>query len=204
MAANPAGASSCGWNGGCYRHLAMRLLLSTIAVAGVLLAGPAVAAENLNTNLEGICKPLRELNTELGASAAPGSPSQPRCRKSFRFQPPSAAPSGRCSSSLLPRIAAVFTDPSGVSITGSHHATSRSQTRHRSSLIGCHYGLPWSCWSCGSERRPPSRPSRCRLACLRPQGHERQCRQQLGGEQGQHPISTAGEQCQSDRRVVEP
>jgi len=28
----------------------MRLLLSTIAVAGVLLAGPAVAAENLNTN----------------------------------------------------------------------------------------------------------------------------------------------------------
>ncbi|MCX5940315.1 MAG: hypothetical protein NTX18_04710 [Cyanobium sp. LacPavin_0818_WC50_MAG_67_9] len=53
----------------------MRLLLSTIAVAAVLVAGPAtVAAENLNTDLDEICKPLRELNTEIGASAAPGSP----------------------------------------------------------------------------------------------------------------------------------
>ena len=52
----------------------MSRLLSTIALAGVLLAGPASAAENLNTDLEEICKPLLELNTEFGASAAPGSP----------------------------------------------------------------------------------------------------------------------------------
>ena len=37
-------------------------------------AGPAAAVENLNTSLEEICQPLLELNTKLGASAAPGSP----------------------------------------------------------------------------------------------------------------------------------
>ena len=52
----------------------MRLFLSTIAAAGVLLAGPAVAAESLNVDLDEICKPLQEMNTEFGASAAPGSP----------------------------------------------------------------------------------------------------------------------------------
>ena len=51
----------------------MRRILSTI-VAGVLMAGPAAAVDNLNTDLEEICKPLLELNTEFGASAAPGSP----------------------------------------------------------------------------------------------------------------------------------
>jgi len=51
----------------------MRRILSTIA-AGVVLAGPAAAADNLNTDLEEIYKPLLELNTEFGASAAPGSP----------------------------------------------------------------------------------------------------------------------------------
>ena len=38
------------------------------------MAGPAAAVDNLNTDLEEICKPLLELNTEFGASAAPGSP----------------------------------------------------------------------------------------------------------------------------------
>jgi hypothetical protein len=52
----------------------MRLFLSTIAAAGVLLAGPAVAAESLNVDLDEICKPLQEMNIEFGASAAPGSP----------------------------------------------------------------------------------------------------------------------------------
>ena len=52
----------------------MNRLLSTIAAAGFLLAGPAAAADNLNTDLEEICKPLLELNAEVGASAAPGSP----------------------------------------------------------------------------------------------------------------------------------
>jgi hypothetical protein len=52
----------------------MRLFLSTIAAAGVLLVGPAVAAESLNADLDEICKPLQEMNTQFGASAAPGSP----------------------------------------------------------------------------------------------------------------------------------
>jgi len=64
---------TCGWDDGWDCCLAMRRILSTIA-AGVLLAGPAAAADNLNTDLEEICKPLLELNTEFGASAAPGSP----------------------------------------------------------------------------------------------------------------------------------
>ena len=45
-----------------------------IATAGVLIAGSGAASENLNTDFEDICKSLREFNTELGASAAPGSP----------------------------------------------------------------------------------------------------------------------------------
>ena len=52
----------------------MNRVLSTMAAVGVLMAGPAAAADNLNTDLEEICKPLLELNTEFGASAAPGSP----------------------------------------------------------------------------------------------------------------------------------
>ena len=52
----------------------MNRVLSTITAVGVLMAGPAAAADNLNTDLEEICKPLLELNTEFGASAAPGSP----------------------------------------------------------------------------------------------------------------------------------
>ena len=52
----------------------MNRLLSAIAAAGFLLAGPAAAVDNLNPDLEEICKPLVELNTEFGASAAPGSP----------------------------------------------------------------------------------------------------------------------------------
>jgi hypothetical protein len=52
----------------------MLRVLTAIATAGVLMAGPAAAVANLNTDLEEICKPLLELNTELGASAAPGSP----------------------------------------------------------------------------------------------------------------------------------
>lgn len=52
----------------------MRLFLSTIAATGVLLAGPAMAAESLNADLDEICKPLQEMNTQFGASAAPGSP----------------------------------------------------------------------------------------------------------------------------------
>jgi len=51
----------------------MRRLIATIAAAA-LLAGPAAAAENLNSDFEDICKSFRELNTELGASASPGSP----------------------------------------------------------------------------------------------------------------------------------
>ena len=51
-----------------------RLLCTIAAATAVLLAGPAAAADNLNSDLEDICKPLRELNTELGASSGPGSP----------------------------------------------------------------------------------------------------------------------------------
>ena len=40
----------------------------------VLLPGPAAAADNLNSDFEDLCKPLRELNTEFGASSGPGSP----------------------------------------------------------------------------------------------------------------------------------
>ena len=52
----------------------MRRILSIIANVGVLIAGSGAASENLNTDFEDICKSLREFNTELGASAAPGSP----------------------------------------------------------------------------------------------------------------------------------
>ena len=52
----------------------MRRLIATIAAAAALLAEPAAAAENLNSDFEDICKSFRELNTELGASASPGSP----------------------------------------------------------------------------------------------------------------------------------
>jgi hypothetical protein len=52
----------------------MNQLLSAIAAVGVLLAGSASGADNLNNDLEEMCKPLLELNTEFGASAAPGSP----------------------------------------------------------------------------------------------------------------------------------
>jgi hypothetical protein len=49
--------------------------LAGVAVSLGLAAGvPAAAAENLNTSLEDICRPLVELNGKLGASAAPGSP----------------------------------------------------------------------------------------------------------------------------------
>ena len=64
----------------------MRRILSTIA-AGVLLAGPAPAADNLNTDLEEICKPLLELNTEFGASAAPGSPIAGQMQKELSLSP---------------------------------------------------------------------------------------------------------------------
>ncbi len=47
--------------------------LAALLLAGAV-AGPARAVENLNTSLEEICRPLLELNTKLGASAAPGSP----------------------------------------------------------------------------------------------------------------------------------
>ena len=56
------------------RCRAMRRLIATIASAAALLAEPAAAAENLNSDFEDICKSFRELNTELGASASPGSP----------------------------------------------------------------------------------------------------------------------------------
>ena len=59
----------------------MNRLLSAIAAAGFLLAGPAAAADNLNSDLEEICKPLRELNTEFGASSGPGSPLGGQMRK---------------------------------------------------------------------------------------------------------------------------
>ena len=51
-----------------------RLLCTIAAATAVLLAGPAAAADNLNSDLEDICKPLREANTELGALSGPGSP----------------------------------------------------------------------------------------------------------------------------------
>ena len=59
----------------------MNRLLSAIAAAGFLLAGPAAAADNLNSDLEEICKPLRELNTESWASSGPGSPLGGQMRK---------------------------------------------------------------------------------------------------------------------------
>ena len=59
----------------------MNRLLSAIAAAGFLLEGPAAAADNLNSDLEEICKPLRELNTEFGASSGPGSPLGGQMRK---------------------------------------------------------------------------------------------------------------------------
>jgi hypothetical protein len=65
----------------------MNRLLRTIAAAVVLLAGPAAAADNLNTDLEEICKPLLELNTEFGASAAPGSPIAGQMQKELLLSP---------------------------------------------------------------------------------------------------------------------
>ena len=65
----------------------MNQLLSAIAAASVLVAGPALAAENLNTDLEEICKPLLELNTEFGASAAPGSPIAVLMQKELSLSP---------------------------------------------------------------------------------------------------------------------
>jgi hypothetical protein len=58
---------------GCRPRITSRTLLGLMALL-VLGAGPAAAIENLNTSLEEICQPLLELNTKLGASAAPGSP----------------------------------------------------------------------------------------------------------------------------------
>ena len=80
----------------------MRRLLTAIATAGVLMAGPAAAVDNLNPDLEEICKPLLELNTEFGASAAPGSPIGGQMQNELSYQQPSTAPSGRCSSSRRP------------------------------------------------------------------------------------------------------
>ena len=65
---------SCSWDDYCLRSRAMRRLLTTVAATSVLFGTPALTAENLNIDLEGICKPMRELNVELVASAAPGSP----------------------------------------------------------------------------------------------------------------------------------
>ena len=65
----------------------MNRLLSAIAAAGFLLAGPAAAADNLNPDLEEICKPLLELNTEFGASAAPGSPIAGQMQKELSLSP---------------------------------------------------------------------------------------------------------------------
>jgi len=85
----------------------MRRLIATIAAAAAaaLLAGPAAAAENLNLYFGDICKSFRELNTELGASASPGSPIAGTMQKELSL---SAAhytePSGRFSSSLLPEL----------------------------------------------------------------------------------------------------
>ena len=58
--------------GGSRSRIASTLLGLMVLLA--LGAGPAAAVENLNTSLEEICQPLLELNTKLGASAAPGSP----------------------------------------------------------------------------------------------------------------------------------
>ena len=65
----------------------MNRVLSTITAVGVLMAGPAAAADNLNTDLEEICKPLLELNTEFGASAAPGSPIAGQMQKELSLSP---------------------------------------------------------------------------------------------------------------------
>ncbi len=66
---------AAGWPGliGSSRPGISRALLGLTALLA-LAAGPAPAVENLNTSLEEICRPLLELNTKLGASAAPGSP----------------------------------------------------------------------------------------------------------------------------------
>jgi len=45
-----------------------------IAAVVLLLSSPVQAAESLNNDFESICKSLRDVNTSLGASAAPGSP----------------------------------------------------------------------------------------------------------------------------------
>jgi hypothetical protein len=58
---------------GSVRPRISRVLLGLMALLA-LGAGPAAALENLNSSLEEICQPLLELNTKLGASAAPGSP----------------------------------------------------------------------------------------------------------------------------------
>lgn len=50
------------------------LPLLSLTLAGFAAgARPAVAAENLNSSLEEICKPLQELGVKLGASVAPGT-----------------------------------------------------------------------------------------------------------------------------------
>lgn len=60
---------------GLSRHRLPGALLGLMALVALGAgARPAVAVENLNTSLEEICRPLLELNTKLGASAAPGSP----------------------------------------------------------------------------------------------------------------------------------
>lgn len=66
--------AACRCDDWCNYPEAMRRILTTLAAAGVLFGCPALAADGLNEDLEAICKPMRELNVELGASAAPGSP----------------------------------------------------------------------------------------------------------------------------------
>jgi hypothetical protein len=65
----------------------MRRLLTTVVAASILFGIPALTAENLNEDLEGMCKPMRELNVELGASAAPGSPIGAMMQKELSLSP---------------------------------------------------------------------------------------------------------------------
>ena len=102
---------ACGWDDGWDCCLTMRRIQSTIA-AGVLLAGPAAAAvDNLNTDLEEICKPLLELAPGSRLHRHRARPSGARCRTSSHYQQPSTAPSGRWSSSRRLLAAAACTDP---------------------------------------------------------------------------------------------
>ena len=68
---DPASGWPSGFGGSRPRIASTLLGLMALLALG---AGPAAAVENLNTSLEEICQPLLELNTKLGASAAPGSP----------------------------------------------------------------------------------------------------------------------------------